>query len=757
MSEKPSDKDTRRSDFIRDLVRADVAAGKWGGKVCTRFPPEPNGYLHIGHAKSICLNFGLAGELGGVCHLRMDDTNPTTEDQEYVEAIQRDVRWLGFDWHDKMFYASDYFGRLYEIGERLIGSGHAFVCDCTEEEMGGYRGTVTQPGVNCPHRARSAGESLDLFRRMRAGEYAEGTKTLRGRIDMASPNMKLRDPPLYRIKRSHHYRTADAWCIYPLYDYAHCLSDSFEGITHSLCTTEFESARELYDWVVAAAAMPWVPRQTEFARLNISYMVMSKRKLLELVQGKDVNGWDDPRLPTIAGLRRRGCTPEAIREFCARIGVSKNLSTVDIALFEHTLREDLDARSPRVMGVLRPLKVVVETFPAGKVDELDAPFWPSGREGSRKLPFTRELYIEQDDFAEDPPKDFYRLAPGRTVRLRHAFIVTCVGAITDRNGKVVEVRVAHDPQTRGGDAAEGQKVDGTLHWVSAEHSIPAEVRLFDRLFSKESPGEDGDFRKDLNPNSLEILQARVEPSLQHAAHGARFQLERQGYFVVDPDSTANGLVLGRTVTLKDSWARAAAKPAPRAKAAKQTSAPAIAQELTASASALQTRLGLSADEARTLDAEPPLRALLEEAISAGAPAREAAALICNDLRGELRARKLPQAPFGGAQIAELVELLRAGTLSSRLAKEVLGEMLAGKGSPAQIIERGGLTVISDSSALHAVAIRMIDGNPALAARFRAGNANVMGALLGLAMRESGGRADPKALREALEAALMLKQ
>ena len=756
-----SERETRPSDFIRDLVTSDVAAGKHAGKVCTRFPPEPNGYLHIGHAKSICLNFGLAREFGGVCHLRMDDTNPTTEDQEYVEAIQRDVRWLGFDWHDKMFYASDYFGRLYEIGEKLIGLGRAYVCDCTEEEMGRDRGTVTQAGVDCAHRGRSAAESLDLFRRMRAGEYGEGAKTLRGKIDMASPNMKLRDPPLYRIKRSHHYRTGDAWCIYPLYDYAHCLSDSFEGITHSLCTTEFESARELYDWVVAAAEMPWVPEQTEFARLNLTYTVMSKRKLLELVQNKDVGGWDDPRLPTIAGLRRRGCTPEAIREFCARIGVSKNLSTVDLALFEHTLRDDLDARSPRVMGVLRPLKLVVETLAGDAVDELDAPYWPDGRAGSRKLAFTRELFIERDDFAEDPPRDFHRLAPGRTVRLRHAFIVTCVGVVKDRDGTVVEVRVAHDPKTRGGDAAEGQKVDGTLHWVSASRSIPAEVRLYDRLFLKESPGEDGDFRKDLNPASLVVLQARVEHGLQHAAHGSRFQLERQGYFVVDPDSTPNQLVLGRTVTLKDSWARlskperpAPAAPARTGKPAAKAQVAAPAHALGESALALQSRLGLGADEARTLDGEPPLRKLLEEAIAAGAGARDAAALICNDLLGELRARKLLQPPFGGAALAEVVALLRSGTLSSRLAKEVLGEMLAGgAASPRAIIERRGLTVISDAGALRSVAAKVVAANPELAARFRAGNANVLGALLGLAMRESGGRADPKALREALAAAL----
>ncbi len=751
-----ADRESRPSDFIRDLVKGDVAQGKHGGKVTTRFPPEPNGYLHIGHAKSICLNFGLANEFQGACHLRMDDTNPTTEDLEYVEAIQRDVRWLGFDWADKMFYASDYFEQLFQLGEKLIGLHRAYVCDCSEEKMGIDRGTVTQPGANCAHRDRPAAESLDLFRRMKQGEFDEGAKTLRGKIDMASPNMKLRDPPLYRIKRAHHYRTGDQWCLYPLYDYAHCLSDSIEGITHSLCTTEFESARELYDWVVAAAEMPWVPKQTEFARLNLTYTVMSKRKLLELVENKDVSGWDDPRLPTIAGLRRRGCTPEAIREFCARIGVSKNLSVVDLALFEHTLREDLDGRSPRVMAVLRPLKLTIENLPAGAVEELDAPYWPadSGQSGSRKLAFTRDLYIEREDFAEEPPKDFHRLSPGSTVRLRHGYLVTCTGFVKDAKGAISEVRCAHDPATRGGNAAPGQKVQGTIHWVSATHSIEAEVRLSDRLFLKEQPGEGGDFRADLNPASLEILKARAESSLGTALAGDHFQLERQGYFVVDSDSKPGALVLGRTVTLKDSWGKAAKAPAePRVKAHKQPQAAPVAHELSPSAAALQARLSLGADEARTLDGDPALRALLEDAIKAGAPAKEAAALICNDLLGELRARKQDKAPFGGAHLAELVSLIGAGTLSSRLAKDVLGEMLAGGGSPRAIVEQRGLSVISDSSALEAVIQKVVAANPELVGRVKAGNANVIGALLGIAMRESGGRANPKALRELLVEAL----
>ena len=730
----------RPNDFIRDLVAADVARGKHGGKVVTRFPPEPNGYLHIGHAKSICLNFGLAQEFEGVCHLRMDDTNPDTEDQEYVEAIMRDVRWLGFEWGAKMFYASDYYGKLYELAQKLIRLGRAFVCDCNEEQMGKDRGTVTQPGVNCPHRARGVEENLDLFARMRAGEYQNGQKTLRAKIDMASPNMKLRDPPLYRIKRAHHYRQGDQWCIYPLYDYAHCLSDSMEGITHSLCTTEFESARELYDWVLRAAEMPWLSEQTEFARLNLSYTVMSKRKLLELVEGKDVSGWDDPRLPTIAGLRRRGYTPEAIRDFCARIGVAKNLSMVDVALLEHVLREDLEKRSPRLMGVLRPLKVVVENF-AAEVDTLDAPLWPpdSGKTDSRRVPFTRELFIEQEDFAEEPPKGWKRLAPGRSVRLRHAYIVTCTGLTRDASGKVTEVRVTHDPETRGGNAREGQKIDGTLHWVSADRSIEAEVRLFDRLFTSENPGAAEDFRKELNPHSLEIVKARVEPGLAAARAGEHVQLERTGFFVVDPDTKPGALVLGRTVSLKDTWAKSA--PAEKAAAPKKKQAGPAPEALSAEASAQ-----------RALDAEPALRALLDEAVAAGAPARETTALIANELLGELRARKLDKPGFAGAQLAELMGLLASGALTSRSARDVLGELLSGGGSPKEIVAKRGLSVM-DAAALQAVVSKVLAANPALVEKVRAGNANVVGALFGQAMKESGGRADPKALRALLDQSL----
>ena len=733
------------TDFIREMVARDVAAGKHGGKVRTRFPPEPNGYLHIGHAKSICLNFGVAQDFGGLCNLRFDDTNPETEDIEYVQSILNDVRWLGFDWGDRLFYAADYFDRIYQVAEKLIELGRAYVCDCDDETVSRLRGTVTEPGKPCPHRARSPEENLQLFRAMRDGKFEQGTRVLRAKIDLAAPNMKLRDPGIYRIKRAHHYRTGDKWCIYPLYDFAHPLSDSFEGITHSLCTMEYESARALYDWVLQAAEMPWISEQTEFARLNLSFTVMSKRRLLQLVEGGDVRGWDDPRMPTIAGMRRRGYTPEAVREFCNRIGVAKNLSVVDIALLEFAVREDLDKKCPRVLGVLRPLKLTVTSF-EGPEEMLDAPYWPpdSGRTESRKLPFTRELFVERDDFSENPPKDWKRLAPGRTVRLRHAYVVTCTDVVKDASGNVIEVKCTHAPAA--------SKADGTIHWVSASRSLEVEARLYDRLFVKENPGEDGgDFRKDLNPASLETVNARVEPGLASAKAGDRFQLERQGYFVVDPDSKPGQLVFGRTVTLKDSWAKKTETP--RKVAPKAASKPAVAAELSASAAALQTKFGISADEARTLDAAPDLRDLFEQSVAAGAPAREAAALVCNDLLGEMRARKIEKPSFGGAAIAELVTLMRAGTLSSRLAKEVLGEMLAGGGSPRAIVEKRGLSVISDSSALDAVVRKVVDGNPDLVGRVKAGNANVIGALLGIAMRESGGRANPKALRELLEKAL----
>ncbi len=551
-------------DFIRQIAADDLASGKHK-TVVTRFPPEPNGHLHIGHAKSITLNFGLAGEIpGGQCHLRFDDSNPETEDMEYVEAIKDDVKWLGYDWGDHLYFASDYFEKLYDFAVRLIRAGKAYVCSLSEDEIRSYRGTVTAPGTDSPDRGRSAEENLDLFSRMRSGEFSDGEHVLRAKIDMSSPNMKMRDPLLYRIRHAPHYRTGDKWCVYPMYDFAHCLSDAIEGITHSLCTLEFENNRPLYDWIIDNVPAPSKPRQIEFARLNLNFTVMSKRKLIELVEGRRVSGWDDPRLPTIAGLRRRGVTPEAIRSFCGRIGVAKANSVIDVALLEKAIRDDLNPATPRVMGVLDPIKVVIINYPEEQTEELEAPYFPDEPEkmGYRKVPFSRELYIERSDFMEDPPKKFFRLAPGREVRLRWAYLVTCVEAQKNDKGEVTEIHCTYDPNTRGGDAPDGRRVKGTIHWVSASHALSAEVRLYDRLFSEPAPdsGKDSDFKQHINPHSLDVVEARVEKSLENAGPGERFQFERTGYFYTDPeDHTPERPVFNRIVPLRDSWAKIAGK------------------------------------------------------------------------------------------------------------------------------------------------------------------------------------------------------
>lgn len=552
---------TTASNFIREIVSADRAAGKHGGRVVTRFPPEPNGYLHIGHAKSICLNFGLAQDPpGGKCHLRFDDTNPTTEDPEYVQAIQEDIRWLGFDWGENLFFASDYFERLYMLAEGLIQKGLAYVDSLSPEDIRRYRGTLTEPGTNSPYRDRPAEESLDLFRRMRAEEFPDGTHVLRAKINMASPNMNLRDPILYRIRHAAHYRTGKTWCIYPAYDYAHPLSDAFEGVTHSICTLEFEDHRPLYDWVVEQAGTAACPQQIEFARLNISQAVMSKRKLLELVEKKLVAGWDDPRLPTIKGLRRRGYTPEAIRAFCDHIGVSKRDSVVEMQLLEHFIREDLNKRAPRVMTVLKPLKVIIDNYPDGVTEQLEAinnPEDPSA--GTRPIPFSRTLYIERDDFLEDPPKQFFRLSPGREVRLRYAYIIKCVGVMKDAvTGEITELHCTYDVETKSGAPSAQRKVKATIHWVSAAHAVEAEVRLYNPLLKGDLSGvvDQQDWTAHLNPQSLErLLGCRAEPSLKEAQPGSRFQFERLGYFCMDPDSLSDRLVFNRTVSLKDAWAK----------------------------------------------------------------------------------------------------------------------------------------------------------------------------------------------------------
>ncbi|MFN2250518.1 MAG: glutamine--tRNA ligase/YqeY domain fusion protein [Anaerolineae bacterium] len=569
-TESPSDsaaetraEDERTLDFIRAMIEADLRTGKWDGRVVTRFPPEPNGYLHIGHAKALALSFSVAEEYGGTCHLRFDDTNPVKEDQEYVDAMKRDIRWLGFDWDDNEFYASDYFEQLYEWAEQLVRQGDAYVCDLSAEELSEQRGTLTEPGTESPYRDRGVEENLDLLRRMRAGEFPDGSRTLRAKIDMASPNLNLRDPVMYRVLHVTHHRTGDTWCIYPSYDWTHGQSDSIEGITHSLCSLEFANNRPLYNWFLERLGV-YHPEQTEFARMNVSHTVTSKRKLIRLVDEGHVLGWDDPRMPTLSGMRRRGYPPAAVRAFLDGVGVAKRENTIEIARLEHAVREELNRTAPRVLAVLRPLRVVIENYPVDKVEYLEAvnnPEDPSA--GTRELPFTRELFIEQSDFMEDPPRKFFRLAPGREVRLRYGYFITCTHVIKDDEGNVIELRCTYDPATRGGDAPDGRKVKGTIHWVSAAYAIPAEVRLYDHLFTKfdaEEVDDGGDFVDNVNPESVEVLHdCQVEPTLADAQPGDTFQFERTGYFTVDPESEKGHLVFNRTVTLRDSWAKQQAK------------------------------------------------------------------------------------------------------------------------------------------------------------------------------------------------------
>ena len=556
---------TESRDFIREIVASDVAAGANGGKVVTRFPPEPNGYLHIGHAKAICLDFGVASEFGGYCNLRFDDTNPVKEDVEYVDSIRADVEWLGFHWHDREYYASDYYEQLYGFAERLITKGLAYVDSLSADQMREYRGTLTEPGKDSPHRTRSVDNNLDLFRRMRAAEFPDGAHVLRAKIDMRSPNITMRDPVLYRIRHAEHHRTGRTWCIYPMYDFAHPLSDAIEGVTHSFCTLEYVDHRPLYDWAIAHCEPPSTPRQYEFARLNLNYTIVSKRKLLQLVEQQHVNGWDDPRMPTISGLRRRGYTPESIRDFCARVGVAKKENVIDVSLLEHCVREDLNRRAPRAMAILRPLKLVLTNYPEGESEEMAMVNHPDHADlGTRQVPFSREIYIERDDFLEDPPKKFFRLAPGREVRLRNAYLVTCTEVVKNADGEIVELRGTHDRATRGGDAPDGRKVKATLHWVSASHAVDAEVRLYERLFTVEDP--EGAATKAnvelttlLNPASLEVVTGcKVEPMLGSATPGARYQFERLGYFAADPASRVGAPVFNRTVSLKDSFKPASA-------------------------------------------------------------------------------------------------------------------------------------------------------------------------------------------------------
>jgi glutaminyl-tRNA synthetase len=750
-------------NFLRDIVASDLASGKHL-KVHTRFPPEPNGYLHIGHAKSICLNFGLAREFGGVCNLRFDDTNPETEEIEYVESIQNDVRWLGFDWEDRLYFASDYFEQLYEFAEELIETGKAYVCSLNEEQIREYRGTISEPGRPSPYRDRSPEENLDLFRRMRKGEFPDGAHVLRAKIDMASTNMKMRDPLLYRIRHSEHYRRGNTWCIYPFYDFTHCLSDALEHITHSICTLEFDNNRELYDWVIDNVRSPSKPRQYEFARLNLTYTVMSKRRLLEMVENGHVSGWDDPRMLTISGLRRRGVTPEAIRAFCERIGVSKNNSTVDMALFEHFVREDLNTRAPRVLCVLRPLKLVIENWPEDQLEELDAPFWPHDvpREGSRPLTFSRVLYIERDDFMEQPPKDFFRLAPGREVRLRHAYVIRCTEAIKDEHGEVIELRCTYDPETRSDSGhAGGRKVKGTIHWVSADHSVPTIVRLYDRLFKSESPGGDGkNFLDDLNPGSLVTLTGRTERGLAHAKAGERFQFERHGFFYVDPKDSVEGRpVFNRIVALKDTWGKIASKaagtaaaapePKPKATPEKSSKHPAPKLELDPAAAALRDRHGLSAEEAKALASDADLLALFEAVLAKSVSAKPAASLIVRDLRGALGERRASALPFDAGSLADLIRMIEGGAITPAIGREVLGQMLETGDTPGAIVEVKGLRQIADKGELLPMIERVLSENADAVGRYQAGNKNLFGALVGMVMKATGGKANPKLVNELL--------
>jgi len=545
------------SNFIRTIIEEDLRTGKYGGRVHTRFPPEPNGYLHIGHAKAISINFGLAEDYNGLCNLRFDDTNPAKEEMEYVESMIEDIHWLGYDWGDRLFFASDYFEQLYEWAVQLIKQGKAYVDDLSAEEIRAYRGTLTEPGKESPYRDRSVEENLDLFERMRAGEFPEGSRVLRAKIDMSSPNINMRDPVMYRILYESHHRTGDEWCIYPLYDWAHGQSDSIEGITHSLCSLEFENHRPLYNWFLEQLDI-YQPQQIEFARLNLTHTIMHKRKLIRLVEAGHVGGWDDPRMPTLSGMRRRGYTPAAIRNFCDAVGVARSNSVVELAMLEHAVRDDLNRQAPRALAVLDPLRIVIENYPEDQVEEFEVPTYPQDRGSTetRVVPFSRQVYVEREDFMEDAPKKFFRLAPGREVRLLGAYYVTCTGVVKDEAGNVIELRCAYDPESRGGATPDGRKVKGTLHWVSADHAVPAEVRLYDTLFTKEDPEEGGDFMDNLNPDSLQVIpEAMVEPDLASARPGDRFQFMRQGYFVVDPDSTPQKLVFNRTVSLRDTWAK----------------------------------------------------------------------------------------------------------------------------------------------------------------------------------------------------------
>lgn len=777
------------SNFIREIIENDLRNDTHGGRVATRFPPEPNGYLHIGHAKSICLNFGLAEDFGGTCNLRFDDTNPETEDVEYVESIKADVRWLGFDWGDGEYYASDYFDRLYAFAERLIQAGHAYVDSQDEPTIRETRGTVMEPGQESPYRSRSVEENLDLFRRMKRGEYKDGEHVLRARGDMASSNMKMRDPLLYRIRHAHHYRSGDAWRIYPMYDFAHPLSDALEGVTHSLCTLEFDNNRELYDWLVDRCVEAPRPRQYEFARLNLDYTVMSKRKLRRLVEEGHVTGWNDPRMPTLAGLRRRGVSPEAIRAFCAEIGVARADNRIGPDLLDYAIRSDLNFKAPRVMCVLRPLKVTLMNYPFDREEELDAPFWPRDvpREGSRAVPFGRELYIDRNDFREDPPKNYYRLAPGREVRLRYACVIRCEEVVRNEAGEPIELRCTYDPETRGGKAPAGRKVRGVVHWVSARRAIPVEARLYDRLFRTPDPeAAEDDFMAHLNPDSLVALRnALVEPSVAGDSAAQRYQFEREGYFWRDPeDSTPERPVFNRIAPLRDTWAKierkARGKSQPSGIGA--ATAPDAPEKQTASAPVPQMthdeRLAALTVEQRKRYtsnvavimvsgasselAEKPALELVEQPVvndyfdvvlrelDDPAAAHTLAKWILNAVPREIMENMEGGYALPPDKLSPLVQLMYEGTISARTGKEVQAEMMASGRGPDTIIRNKGWKQVADPDALTPAVEETLDAFPDKVSAYRSGKKGLIGFFMGQVMQRTGGTAKPELARKLLK-------
>ncbi len=749
-------------NFLADIIENDLQSGRHT-TVVTRFPPEPNGYLHIGHAKSICLNFGLARQFGGRCHLRFDDTNPSKEDDEYVQSIQNDVRWLGFDWGEHLHNASDYFEACYQLAVGLIGDGKAYVDSQTDEQIRATRGTVNEAGRASPDRARTVEESLDLFARMRAGEFADGAHVLRGKGDMAAANMKLRDPLLYRIRHAHHHQTGDAWCIYPMYDYAHPISDALERITHSICTLEFENNRDIYDWVMDNCRLgipePQRPRQYEFARMHLSYVVVSKRKLLRLVQERHVTGWDDPRMPTLAGQRRRGVTPEAIRLFCDRIGVAKANSLVDYETYEVAIRDDLNARSPRAMAVLNPLRVTIENWPAGTTETLDAPLWPADldKEGSRTLQFSGSLWIDRDDFLENPPKKFFRLSPGAEVRLRYGYVIRCVGVDRDESGEIVGLRATYDPESRGGNTADGRKVQGTIQWVDASDGVDAEVRLYERLFTVERPdATDDDFLTFLNPGALRVVTAKVERMLAAAAPGERFQFEREGYFVADSvDSRPGKPVFNRTVALKDSWAKQTAPvpvlgrvgdrqpDRPRAEVARPT----VSRPRDSVGTQLFDRyvlLGLSGMDAAVLADDPPLALIFDEALRAFDDAKAVANLVINDVAALRKGKGFKAA---ATQIGRVAALIDDGVITSPTAKNLLAVLATEGGDAAAIVKARGWTVTNDRGPIETAAREVLSGHPTEVAQYCAGKTNLLGFFVGKVMKATGGKAQPRLVQE----------